>query len=39
MYEFASVAGLIGVVAFLAVLWKLPQLRYLGGFILLPVIL
>jgi cytochrome c-type biogenesis protein CcsB len=39
MYEFASVAGLIGVVAFLAVLWKLPQLRDLGGFILLPVIL
>jgi cytochrome c-type biogenesis protein CcsB len=39
MYEFASVAGLIGVVAFLAVLWRLPQLRYLGGFILLPVIL
>jgi cytochrome c-type biogenesis protein CcsB len=39
MYEFASVAGLVGVVAFLAVLWKLPALRYLGGFILLPVIL
>jgi cytochrome c-type biogenesis protein CcsB len=39
MYEFASVAGLIGVAAFLAVLWKLPQLRDLGGFILLPVIL
>ena len=39
MYEFASVAGLIGVVAFLAVLWKLPTLRHLGGFILLPVIL
>src|SRR3954451_2831102 len=27
MYEFASVAGAIGVVAFLAVLWKLPALR------------
>jgi cytochrome c-type biogenesis protein CcsB len=39
MYEFASVAGLVGVLAFLAVLWKLPALRYLGGFILLPVIL
>ncbi|HEU5267478.1 MAG TPA: c-type cytochrome biogenesis protein CcsB [Jatrophihabitans sp.] len=39
MYEFASVAGLIGVMAFLAVLWKLPALRDLGGFILLPVIL
>ncbi len=39
MYEFASAAGLIGVAAFLAVLWKLPTLRHLGGFILLPVIL
>jgi cytochrome c-type biogenesis protein CcsB len=39
MYEFASVAGLVGVLAFLGVLWRLPALRYLGGFILLPVIL
>ncbi|MDT4928347.1 MAG: hypothetical protein QOF92_1214 [Pseudonocardiales bacterium] len=39
MYEFASVAGLIGVVAFVAVMWKAPQIRHLGGFILLPVIL
>ena len=39
MYEFASVAGLIGVVAFLGVMWKAPQIRFLGGFILLPVIL
>jgi cytochrome c-type biogenesis protein CcsB len=39
MYEFASVAGLVGVLAFLGVLWKLPVLRHLGGFILLPVIL
>ena len=39
MYEFASVAGLVGIVAFLAVLWKLPTLRHLGGFVLLPVIL
>jgi cytochrome c-type biogenesis protein CcsB len=39
MYEFASVAGLVGVLAFLAVLWRLPALRYLGGFVLLPVIL
>jgi cytochrome c-type biogenesis protein CcsB len=38
MYEFASVAGLVGIIAFLAVLWKLPALRYLGGFVLLPVI-
>jgi cytochrome c-type biogenesis protein CcsB len=39
MYEFASVAGLVGVLAFLAVMWKAPQLRYLGGFVLLPVVL
>jgi cytochrome c-type biogenesis protein CcsB len=39
MYEFASVAGLVGIVAFLGVLWKLPTLRHLGGFVLLPVIL
>ncbi|MBN9618903.1 MAG: c-type cytochrome biogenesis protein CcsB, partial [Actinobacteria bacterium] len=39
MYEFASVAGLVGIVAFLVLLWRLPALRYLGGFILLPVIL
>ena len=39
MYEFASVAGLVGVLAFLGVLWKLPALRDLGGFVLLPVVL
>ncbi|HJQ41680.1 MAG TPA: c-type cytochrome biogenesis protein CcsB [Jatrophihabitantaceae bacterium] len=39
MYEFASVAGLVGVIAFIAVLWKAPQVRHLGGFVLLPVIL
>ncbi|MDQ6851257.1 MAG: c-type cytochrome biogenesis protein CcsB [Actinomycetota bacterium] len=39
MYEFASVAGLVGVVAFLGVLWKAPAIRHLGGFVLLPVIL
>jgi cytochrome c-type biogenesis protein CcsB len=39
MYEFASVAGLVGVIAFLAGLWRAPQIRHLGGFILLPVIL
>jgi cytochrome c-type biogenesis protein CcsB len=38
MYEFASVAGLVGVIAFVAVLWRVPQIRHLGGFILLPVI-
>jgi cytochrome c-type biogenesis protein CcsB len=39
MYEFSSVAGLVAVLAFLGVLWKLPTLRHLGGFVLLPVIL
>ena len=39
MYEFASVAGAVGVVAFLGVLWKAPAIRHLGGFILLPVVL
>jgi cytochrome c-type biogenesis protein CcsB len=39
MYEFASVAWLVGVAAFLAVLWKAPQIRHLGGFVLLPVVL
>lgn len=39
MYEFASVSGLVAVIAFLIVLWKAPQVRHLGGFILLPVIL
>jgi cytochrome c-type biogenesis protein CcsB len=39
MYEFASVAGLVGIVAFLGGLWRAPQIRHLGGFILLPVIL
>ncbi len=39
MYEFASVAGLVAVVAFIALMWKAPQIRHLGGFILLPVII
>ncbi len=39
MYEFASVAGLVGVLAFLGVLWKSPSIRHLGGFVLLPVVL
>ncbi|TAM89374.1 MAG: c-type cytochrome biogenesis protein CcsB [Jatrophihabitans sp.] len=39
MYEFASVAGLVGVLAFVVLLWKAPAIRHLGGFILLPVIL
>ena len=39
MYEFASVAGAVGVLAFLVMLWKVPTVRHLGGFILLPVVL
>ena len=39
MYEFASMAGLVGVLAFLGVLWKAPSIRHLGQFILLPVVL
>lgn len=39
MYEFASVVGLIAVVAFLVSLVKAPQIRYLGLFVMLPVIL
>jgi cytochrome c-type biogenesis protein CcsB len=38
MYEFASVAGLVGVIAFFGVLWKAPSIRRLGGFVLLPAI-
>ena len=39
MYEFASVVGLIAVVAFLVSLARAPQIRYLGLFVMLPVIL
>jgi cytochrome c-type biogenesis protein CcsB len=39
MYEFSSVVGVIAVFAFLGALWRAPQIRYLGGFVLLPVIL
>jgi cytochrome c-type biogenesis protein CcsB len=38
MYEFASVAGLVAVVAFLVTVIKMPQIRYLGGFALAPVV-
>ena len=38
MYEFASAAGLVAVVAFLAIVVKMPQIRYLGGFALAPVV-
>ena len=39
MYQFSAVVGLIAVFAFLALLARMPQIRYLGGLILLPVIL
>ena len=39
MYEFTMVAGMVAVVAWLAVLWRMPALRYLGLFVLIPVIL
>ncbi len=38
MYEFASVAGLVAVLAFLGALWRMPKIRYLGLFIMFPVI-
>jgi cytochrome c-type biogenesis protein CcsB len=38
MYEFASVVGAAGVAAFLGVLVGLPQVRYLGMFLLMPVV-
>jgi cytochrome c-type biogenesis protein CcsB len=38
MYEFSAVVGLIAVVAFLISLWRAPQIRYLGLFVMFPVI-
>jgi cytochrome c-type biogenesis protein CcsB len=38
MYEFASAAGLVAIVAFLVVLSRAPQLRYLGLFVMFPVV-
>jgi cytochrome c-type biogenesis protein CcsB len=39
MYEFSSAVGVVAVTAFLVVLARQPQLRYLGMFVMLPVIL
>ena len=39
MYEFASVVGATAIVAFLGVLVRLPQVRYLGMFVMFPVVL
>ncbi len=39
MYEFTLVVGLMATVAWLATLAKMPQLRYLGLFVMMPVLL
>jgi cytochrome c-type biogenesis protein CcsB len=39
MYEFSSAVGAVAVAAFLVVLARQPQLRYLGMFVMLPVII
>ena len=39
MYEFTLVVGLMATVAWLATLVKMPQLRYLGLFVMMPVLL
>jgi cytochrome c-type biogenesis protein CcsB len=39
MYEFSSLVALMAVLAYLGVLLRIPAVRYLGGFILLPVLL
>ena len=39
MYEFSSVVGVIAVIAFLGALWRAPQIRYLGVFVMVPIIL
>ncbi|HSY15810.1 MAG TPA: c-type cytochrome biogenesis protein CcsB [Jatrophihabitantaceae bacterium] len=38
MYEFSSVVGLIAVISFLIAMARMPQIRYLGLFILGPVV-
>jgi len=39
MYEFTLVVGLLAVIAWLSTVAKLPQLRYLGLFVMMPVLL
>jgi cytochrome c-type biogenesis protein CcsB len=39
MYEFTLVVGLMATVAWLATLVRMPQLRYLGLFVMMPVLL
>ena len=38
MYEFSMVMGFVAVMAWLVVLWRMPALRYLGMFALIPVV-
>jgi cytochrome c-type biogenesis protein CcsB len=38
MYEFSAVVGLVAVAAWLLTLVRMPQLRYLGLFVMIPVI-
>ncbi len=38
MYEFSMVMGFIAVVAWLVVLWRMPAMRFLGMFVLIPVV-
>jgi cytochrome c-type biogenesis protein CcsB len=38
MYEFSMVMGFIAVAAWLVVLWRMPALRFLGMFVLIPVV-
>jgi cytochrome c-type biogenesis protein CcsB len=38
MYEFSSVVGAAAVIAYLVVLIRLPQVRYLGMFLLFPIV-
>jgi cytochrome c-type biogenesis protein CcsB len=39
MYEFASVVGVISVIAFLIGMARMPSIRYLGLFVMFPVVL
>ncbi|MGI8666584.1 MAG: c-type cytochrome biogenesis protein CcsB [Jatrophihabitans sp.] len=39
MYEFTLVVGLVATIAWLATLVRMPQLRYLGLFVMMPVVL
>ena len=38
MYEFSMIMGFIAVAAWLIVLWRMPTLRFLGMFVLIPVV-